>query len=317
MTSGPLTDSALVPLESFTVDDLIRLVRDPKVPRHSRLAAGAALARHGDPRPGILTLEPEWCTVVAGAFVMGSASTDLLAHECERPQHVMRLPTFRVSRYPVTNAQWQRFVDDDGYDESDWWTTAGWRARISRGWRTPRFWQDEEWTGNQANRPVVGVSWYEAMAYCRWLSSRLMYDVRLCTEAEWEKAARGRDARLYPFGNQMDTEALHAGGAAVSCGAPAPVGCYPRGVSPWAVEDLVGNTYAWTTSHWGPAEATPGYRYPYEGEDGREETLSDDYRVVRGGAWSFPLRSARCSYRGKDRPEEAFNNLGVRIVAGG
>src|SRR4029077_15052934 len=86
------------------------------------------------------------------------------------------------------------------------------------------------------------------------------------------------------------------------------------GSSPWGLEDMVGNTYSWTASRWGAAEETPSFAYPYVADDGRESLESDDYRVVRGGAWSFPLRNSRCSYRGKDRPHSAFNNLGVRLV---
>jgi iron(II)-dependent oxidoreductase len=92
------------------------------------------------------------------------------------------------------------------------------------------------------------------------------------------------------------------------------VGCYPRGASPWGIDDMVGNTYSWTRSRWGGAEDTPAFRYPYVADDGREALEGDDYRVVRGGAWSFPHRNSRCSYRGKDRPDDAFNNVGVRLV---
>ena len=193
---------------------------------------------------------------------------------------------------------------------------AGWKARTTHGWTEPRFWSDTSWVGNQANRPVVGVSWYEAVAYGRWLSSQLGYDIRLCSEAEWEKAARGREARRYPYGEHLDADAVHASGRDREFDAAAPVGCYPGSVSPWGVEDLVGNTYAWTTSRWGPSEAHPAFAYPYTSDDGREDMESDDYRVVRGGSWNFPLRNTRCSYRGKDRPGDAFNNVGVRLVAG-
>lgn len=303
-------------LELCSVEDLTCLVQDPAVERRRRLSAGTELAQRGDPRAGVLTLELEWCGVTGGTFVMGASPDDALAFDRERPQHLVLLPAFRMSRYPVTNGQWSRFVSGGGYDDPQWWMPTGWSARNASGWTEPRFWSDTSSPGNQANRPVVGVSWYEACAYGHWLSSQLGYDVRLCSEAEWEKAARGQDGRTYPCGEHLDADAVHAGAQDPACSAAAPVGCYPLSVSPWGIEDLVGNTYAWTTSRWGPAEVRPAFGYPYLPDDGREDMQSDDYRVVRGGAWNFPLRNARCSYRGKDRPADAFRNVGVRLVAG-
>lgn len=316
MTTGQLVDADGPSLEACSVEDLTRLVKSPEVARLRRLSAGAELAQRGDPRPGVLTLEPEWCGVAAGAFVMGGNPDDGLAFDRERPQHSLPLPPFRVSRYPVTNGQWSRFVNAGGYSDPQWWMPEGWSARNTHGWTEPRVWSDTSWVGNQANRPVVGVSWHEAVAYGQWLSSQLWYDVRVCSEAEWEKAARGPDGRTYPYGEHLDADAAHARDGERGYDAAAPVGCYPGSVSPWGVEDLVGNTYAWTISRWGPSEAHPAFGYPYVSDDGREDMQSDDYRVVRGGAWNFPLRNTRCSYRGKDRPGDAFQNVGIRLVAG-
>lgn len=300
------------------VRELLSVVANPSAPRDARLAAGARLAWLGDPRPGVLTLEPRWCDVAAGPFLMGSAG-DAEAYPRECPQHVVDLPAYRVARYPVTNMQWQRFVWDRGYGERRWWSDAGWAARQAHGWEGPRSWADTGWPGNAPNRPVVSVSWYEAEAFCRWLSARLGYAVRLPTESEWEKAARGCDGRRYPSGGDSDSDACHvlSQGARQEEDAPSPVGCYPRGRSPYGCEDLVGNTYAWTRSRWGPAEEEPAFGYPYDPADGREAPGSDDFLVVRGGAWCFPPRNARCAYRGKDRPAEGFRNVGVRLVCGG
>lgn len=316
MTTRPAVDADAPSFDAYSLDELTRLVNDPAAGRLLRLSAGAELAQRGDPRPGVLTLELEWCSVAAGTFTMGGSPDDVLAFDRERPQHSVPMPAFRMSRYPVTNGQWSRFVSGGGYDEPQWWMPTGWSARNTCGWTEPRFWSDTSWAGNQSNRPVVGVSWYEAIAYAKWLSSQLGYDVRVCSEAEWEKAARGQDGRTYPCGAHLDADAVHASSQEQDCGAAAPVGCYPLSISPWGIEDLVGNTYAWTRSRWGPAEARPGFGYPYVADDGREGMQSDDYRVVRGGAWNFPLRNARCSYRGKDLPDDVFRNVGVRLVAG-
>lgn len=271
--------------------ELVRVTRSRSATRPERLAAGGELARLGDPRPGVLSLEPAWCVVRAGGFVLGSTPGDRQAHPYERPAHLMRLPAFRIARYPVTNGQWRLFVEGGSG-----------KTQCSQ-------------PDDHVNCPVVGVSWYDAIAYCRWLSAALHYEVRLCTEVEWEKAARGVDGRLYPFGNDLDREAVHASESQPP-GGPAPVGCYPRGESPWGLEDMVGNTYAWTSSRWGATAEAPAFAYPYVTDDGREDLVSEDYRVVRGGAWSFPLRNVRCAYRGKDRPGDAFDNLGIRLVTG-
>ena len=235
---------------------------------------------------------PQWSVVTAGSFVMGSDSTDILASDSERPQHELSLSTFRMARYPVTNAEWLIFSEE-------------------RPAATPRFLGDERF--GRLDQPVVGITWYDAVDYTRWLSERLGYPVMLPTEAQWEKASRGSDGRLYPFGNTLPHDGMRAQAADAQDG-PWPIGQRPDRASPYGVEDLVGNTYAWTLSRWGSAEDTPTFVYPYNAADGRECLDSDDLRIVRGGAWSFPLRNCRCAYRGKDRPGDAFNNLGVRLV---
>ena len=103
-----------------------------------------------------------------------------------------------------------------GIFRSQWWMPAGWKARTTHGWTAPRFWSDTSWVGNQANRPAVGVSWYEAVAYGRWLSSQLEYNIRLCSEAEWEKAARERETRGIPTANTWMRKPCTRVGAIVS-----------------------------------------------------------------------------------------------------
>lgn len=236
--------------------------------------------------------EPEWCVIAAGLFLMGSDSLDAEAADAERPQHTLSLPAFRMARYPVTNADWLLYLND-------------------RPGATPRFRHDERFS--RSDQPVVGVTWYDAIEYAKWLSRRVGYEVMLPTEAQWEKACRGTDGRLYPFGNDLPNGSIRAQAVDAAHG-PWPVGHRARQASPYGVEDLVGNTYAWTLSRWGPFDDGPAFVYPYNALDGRERLDAEDLRVVRGGAWNFPLRNARCAYRGKDRPGDAFDNLGVRLV---
>jgi hypothetical protein len=146
-----------------------------------RMAAGDVLAGLGDPRPGVSSLEPDPIDIPAGAFLMGDAKDEI------------HLAPFAIARFPVSNAQFRPFVDDGGYGESrrDCWTEEGWGYREDNSWTSPRYWDDERF--NQANQPVVGVSWYEALAYCNWLAEKTGKSYRLPTEAEWERAARHTD----------------------------------------------------------------------------------------------------------------------------
>jgi len=236
--------------------------------------------------------EPQWCVVSAGSFLMGSDLLDTEASDCERPQHALSLPAFRMSRFPVTNVEWLVFSQEHPA-------------------AAPRFVRDDRF--NRSDQPVVGITWYEALDYTTWLSERLGYRVMLPTEAQWEKASRGRDGRLYPFGDTLPPDSIRAQTVDSEDG-PWPVGRRAHRASPYGVEDLVGNTYAWTLSRWGSLDDRATFGYPYDACDGRECLDSSDLRIVRGGAWSFPVRNARCAYRGKDRPGDAFDNLGVRLV---
>jgi len=179
------------------------LAGDERVKPTLRAAAGDALARLGDPRPGV-GVSPEtglpeivWCEVPAGPFLMGSTQAEEGAWEDERPQHTLELPAFLVSRCPVTNAQYRPFLKGGGYGEPRYWTAEGWAWRtgerepdlspfddedLKKGYAEwlarrpadkrdrPFWWDDPRW--GLPNRPVVGVSWYEALAYCRWLTEQ-------------------------------------------------------------------------------------------------------------------------------------------------
>ena len=159
----------------------------------------------------------EMIRVAAGPFTMGTGGAEIerLAEEFElarrwvekgffkreQPQHSVTLDTYWIARHPVTVGQYRVFLAAGGYRERCYWTTAGWawREAVDRG--MPDFWDDDTWTGDE-RLPVVGVSWYEAAAYCRWLSEETGQAFRLPTEAEWEKAARGSDGRTFPWGNR-------------------------------------------------------------------------------------------------------------------
>lgn len=152
----------------------LKQFQHPEQTLQQRLDAAVALGLLDDPRPGIATLEPDWCIVPTGAFLLGSADQDTGAYKDEKPQRTVELSSFRISRYLITNAQWRMFVEAGGYAERRWWSDAGWWAKEAEGWIQPVAWDDARFNGS--NQPVVGVSWYEASAFCRWLSAKLGYE---------------------------------------------------------------------------------------------------------------------------------------------
>jgi hypothetical protein len=227
------------------VDWLEKLIETPQaLPPVERAAAGRALSILGDPRPGIGLDDDglpdiDWVEIPAGPFLMGSIKEqDTLALDNETPQITVDLPTYYMARYPITYRQFQAFIDaEDGFHNPQWW--AGLAADDRSQKPAGRAGSSSYW-----NHPRERVSWYDAMAFCRWLSAKLGYEVRLPTEAEWEKAARGADGRIYPYGNEFDAakgntsgyrDRANVGGRDV----PGPGAC------PDGLLDMSGNVWEW------------------------------------------------------------------------
>ena len=230
-----------------------------------RIAAGEALARLGDPRFSGPYLLPEFVSIPAGEFWMGS---DQISDD-ERPVHRVRVEAFAISRYPVTNAQYAVFVQ-------------------ATGQKPPRHWEGGQVPPHLANHPVVNVTWDGAVAYCRWLSQETGQAYRLPSEAEWERAARGAaDQREWPWGDGWDAEKCNTveGGP----GTITPAGIYSAGASPEGVLDMAGNVWEWCSSLYKP--------YPYDPGDGRENPKAKGSRVLRGGSWNGSRNGARCACR--------------------
>ena len=167
--------------------------------------------------------------------------------------------------------------------------------------RSPVFWGDSRF--NQANQPVVGVNWYEAMAYAAWLAQVTGRPYHLPSEAEWEWAAR-RATRRYPWPGDWDPDRCNWSGSRLN--RPSPVGVFPHGATPDGLHDLAGNVYEWT--------ATLYRRYRYDPADGREDPHADGLRVVRGGSWYTGKERVRCAYRDGDVPRRWDNFLGMRLA---
>ena len=262
-------------------------VLDPKTKPERRLAIGDELARRGDSRKGVGLdarglPDVDWVEIPGGEFLYGEK------------KELRESATFWIARYPVTNAQYQAFVDASGYRQERWWQGLAKRIEAPKdpGWREP-------------NRPRERVMWYEAMAFCRWLSEALGYEVRLPKEEEWEKAARGSDGRVYPWGDEYVpgfanvNETLDETGPTYLEQTTA-VGLYPQGSSPYGVLDLAGNVWEWCLNE---------HRYPEWIDPG-----GDAVRVLRGGSWHVSPEFARASFRNRYHPDGRFDRFGFRVV---
>jgi len=324
------------------------MTRDAVFPPKKRVEAGLLLAKIGDPRREVLNpLFIEWIDIPAGPFMMGTKAEDLpqvddedirKLLQQETPQHDCQLPyPYKISRYPITVAQFQAFIDAGGYQNEAYWTEARkaglWRSGQIRlyTWNMSTGDFDQSWVNAPAdygepyqlsNHPQVGISWYEALAFTRWLTEQLRasgalsdgWQVSLPSEAEWEKAARGADARIYPWGNKPDPNRANYDDTGI--GATSAVGCFPGGASPYRVEELSGNVWEWTRSLWGPQAWESEFRYPYRFDDGRENLNAgaDCRRVVRGGSFVNGDVNVRAAYRGWNHPYHRNLGLGFRVV---
>jgi len=184
--------------------------------------------------------------------------------EDEQPQHTLYLPDYYLARTPVTNAQYAAFVQASGH-------------------RHPEHWKGGKAPEGKRDHPVVNVSWYDAEAYCKWLAKVTGKAYGLPSEAEWEKGARGSDGRIYPWGDEWDSERCNSREGDER--GTTPVGAYPRGASPYGLLDMAGDVWEWTRSF------VRGY--PYDPADGREDPGGGRHRVLRGGSWDFQ-RGVRC-----------------------
>jgi len=267
-----------------------------------------------------LPFEPDLIVIEADPFIMGTSDAQIdwladrleLAHvwrekgffEREQPQHIVTLPRYAIARCPVTVSEFRAFVQGGGYKSRTCWTEAGWAWCQGRHRRQPDYWDDPIWTGRD-DLPVVGVSWYEASAYCRWLSDVTGRRYRLPSEAEWERAARGVDGRIFPWGDIMDTAYCNARPSGVV--RTSPVGSYsPAGNSPAGLVDMAGNVSEWTASLLAP--------YPYDLADGRDDPAAPGERVTRGGSWRSPLLRVRATARAASDPTYVDHDLGFRCA---
>ena len=350
--SALLGTSTQVPeeLEQRTVALLAQAVAGTDLGSAERVRAGVLLGELGDPRTGVCTLPPSMIWFRAPQpFQIGSTAEEVDAAGIAWEKYYLEknntslattyrtyaqneindawltLRPFALARYPVTNAQYQLFIDDDGYNaEQLWWSDAAraWFARddaqteglqkwqIRTGKDRPEFWRNTRLGASRPNHPVVGVNWYEAMAFCAWLTLRHPDHGTYClpSEAEWEYAARGITRRPYPWGS-LEPDETRANFANLFAGTTA-VGAFAAGATEEGIDDMAGQVWEWHRSSY-------VRRYPYNPDDGREEASGDiakKYFTLRGGGWNNLSLNLRAADRDYGAPDSHLDNLGFRLA---
>ncbi len=230
--------------------------------------------------------------VPAGPFTMGSDGKAIDEDAAEKPVQTLALPAFRIDRNEVTTTQYCEFLKAAGKEQDAQGHACLGPARVLPIAKADGVWRP---LPGQESFPMTGVTWYGAAAYAAWVGKRLP------TEAEWEKAARGTDARKFPWGNALDASKMRFGQDKIG-----PVGEKPEGVSPSGCLDMAGNAWEWTSSAFRP--------YPYLATDGREDPALNERRVARGGSWTGEPHIAHAAYRFRPDPTAAYPFLGFRCA---
>ncbi|MEM6612498.1 MAG: SUMF1/EgtB/PvdO family nonheme iron enzyme [Cyanobacteria bacterium P01_C01_bin.72] len=225
----------------------------------------------------------EMVQVEAGEFIIGSDGVNALDNE--RPAHRLHVDTFEIDRYPVTCRQYRQFINSGGYQQSQYWSEAGWQWLQQHPVNQPLYWSNNpDWL----DHPVVGISYYEAEAYANFVQKRLP------TEAEWEKAAQGASFNCN-YGRLI--------------GHTTPVDTYEE-ASIYGCQDMLGNVWEWTSSWF---DGYPGFSsYPYSGYS--EVYFDGEHRVLRGGSWATSKEGLRTSFRNWYHPQVRQIFAGLRCA---
>jgi formylglycine-generating enzyme required for sulfatase activity len=330
--------------------DLSALLKTDQLPAIERAEAGRILADLGDLRLEVTNVDAmTFCWVPPGRFWMGSDKRDELSDDDERPDGWYDLHYgYWIGKYPVTNAQFKTFEEEGGYTDKRWWSVAeaagywsvaGFKGDFDKEVRNAHV--DYGTPYNLSNHPVVGVSWFEVLAYTLWLTERwqkagylpMGWQVVLPSEPEWEKASRGGELvisspflqtvhkglepllvetapnfqpyRRYPWGDSPDPE--WANYAETRIGTTSAVGSFAAGRTPYGCEEMSGNVLEWQRSEWID-------KYPYEADKREDVTLHNKPRVLRGGAFGNNEQSVRCAARNGLYPYPRNRSYGFRVV---
>ena len=258
--------------------------------------------------------KPDMVPVGGGLYDIGYGGSGF-CYDIEQPVHRVYMDDYRMGRYPVTNGEFMRFMEEGGYGDFRHWLADGWKKVRENGWNSPMYWEMVDGTWHTRDfgglrpvdpaEPVVHVSFYEADAYARWAG------MRLPTEAEWERAAcwdpAARTMRTFPWGNDAPDpsrcnllESWMWGGT--------PVGSYPGGASSCGCEQMIGDIWEWTASEF---VGYPGFVSRFQEYNDKWFTCQ---KVLRGGSFGTPAASVRGSYRNFFRLDERWMFAGFRLA---
>lgn len=312
----------LLPEETARVQrHLLKRMADEKQDIQIRAKAGRALNKLDNRKgvgvtriaDGLLVPDIDWVKIPAGEFMMGSDQDDPDADDDEKPAHKVNVKAFSIACYPITNAQYRCFIEAGGYTDNQ---LLGLLPDNARAWfeensnSEPEYWKEEKW--NLDNHPVVGVSWYEALAFTIWLDQQ--YDkqkIHLPYEEEWEYAARGSGSLKYAWGNEPDPSKGNYDGTGL--GRTSPVGLFSQGQAfEKAPSDMSGNVWEWTSSVW---DEYSKYANWDATEDRVRNKLDDNGdRIFRGGSWDLINFFSRCAIRNWNYSEYQEDSIGFRVV---
>lgn len=224
---------------------------------------------------------PEMLHIPQGEFLMGREN----GPDNEKPVHRVWVDKFMIGKFPVTNREYLTYVEQNGATE-------------------PPFWREEMFS--DLDKPVVGISWFDAADYCGWLSDKTGYLFRLPTEAEWERAARGgKEGKLYPWGDQPPSERPYPG-YDMDKGGPQRVGVDEA--NGFGLYDMSGGVHEWCGDFYDPAY------YPSSPEHNPRGPSSGQRRVSRGGSWRHRVKFSRCAARSSLIPAFKYADYGFRLA---
>lgn len=247
--------------------------------------------------PRVLPPPFEWIEIPAGQVTLKEEYWTE-GYLTKGQSKVFDVARFQIAKYPITNAQYAKFVAADGYNNRAYWTDIGWQALQKGNWTEPRYWYDSKF--NSSEQPVMGVSWFEVYAFTQWLSDITGEVIRLPTEQQWQRAAQGDDNRVYPWGNEWDSSRCQNKVDGDTDSTSAVTAYEEKGDSPSGVVDMVGNVYAWCLT---------GF------ESGTQKSNVLEQRILRGGSWGSKIASDfRVSTRSRQAPALRFGNWGCRCV---
>ncbi|MCK6462808.1 MAG: SUMF1/EgtB/PvdO family nonheme iron enzyme [Candidatus Pacebacteria bacterium] len=285
------------------VKRLTKIIIEGLLSINERIEAAKILSVLNDPREGICSIPPKWIYISTKVYKK------------------FQIKPFYIARYPVTNQQYLAFYKNNDYKIERYWTKSGleWLKSLELNWFT-KF----EKSNQLMNEPVTNVSWFEAVAFCRWMTELLFNqgeigedeEIRLPSHIEWQVAACGAENRRFPWGDKNPT-IEHANYLDSLWEQPVPVGIYTKGATPGSekhrIFDMAGNVWEWCSTRWGKDWNRPSFTEPYTPNDGREDLEGHDRRYLKGGAWFNRDEELKSATFATEDPNTRSAGIGFRV----